>query len=134
MAYSGYLVKVGTYVFPMQAISFATYKASHKVQDYDSYRDGNGVLHRTVLSHAPDKVEFESRSLTNTEYNDIMSNIQSQYSIAKERKASVQVFIPELNDYVTQDMYLVEPEVTIIRQENSSTLIYDKMRFAFVGY
>ena len=134
MAYNGYLIKVGTYTFPMQAILFATYKTSHKVQDLDSYRDANGVLHRNVLSHVPDKVEFEIRGMTNKVFDNIIGNIQSQYTKASERKASVEVFVPELNTYITQDMYLVEPEITILKQVDSSTLIYDKTRIAFVGY
>lgn len=135
MAYSGYLLKVGTYTFPMRGIILKSYKVSWKIQDLDPYRDANGVLHRNALSHIPAKIEFEMGvGLTNTEYDDIMNNIRSQYTIASERKASITAFIPELGDYITQDMYMPDPEITIIRQESSSTLIYDTIRFAFIGY
>lgn len=134
MAYSGYLLKVGEYTFPLQTILYGTYKAAPKVQDWDSYRDANGVLHRNVIDHVPIKVEFEVRRMTNTVYESIMDNIRAAYTKPKERKTTITAFIPELNEYVTQAVYLVEPEITILRQVDSSTLVYDKMRFAFVGY
>lgn len=135
MAYQGYLLKVGDYIFPMRGIILKSYKVSWKVQDLDPYRDANGVLHRNALNHVPAKVEFEMRSgLTNAAYDVIMNNIRSQYTNSLERKSSVSLFIPELGEYRTQDMYLAEPEITIIRQENNNTLIYDKIRFAWIGY
>ena len=135
MAYSGYLLKIGNYTFPMRGIILKSYKVSWKVQDLDPYRDGNGVLHRNPLEHVPAKVEFEMRSgLTNTEYDGIMNNIRSNYTSAIERKSSVTLFIPELGEYRTQDMYLAEPEITIIRQEGTNKLIYDTIRFAWIGY
>lgn len=133
--YAGYLIKIGTYTFPMKGIVLKTYKTSYKYQDLDPYRDGNGKLHRNVLSNVPAKVEFEMRSgMTNKEYDVIMSNIRGQYTNVPERKSSVTLFIPELGDYITQDMYLAEPEITIIRQESTDTLVYDTIRFAWIGY
>lgn len=135
MAYLGYLLQIGNYTFPMRGIILKSYKVEWNIQDLDPYRDANGILHRNALPHTPAKIEFELRSgLTNTEYDDIMNNIRSQFTIAQERKASVTAFIPEFGNYVTQDMYMPDPQITIIRQENSATLIYDTIRFAFIGY
>ena len=133
--YSGYLLKVGTYTFPNKYIVLKTYKGSYKVQDLDPFRDGTGVLHRNALDHVPPTVEFQVRTgLTNYQYDDIMNNIRSQFTIPLERKASVTCFIPELGEYVTANMYMPDPEITIIRQENNSTLIYDTITFKFIGY
>lgn len=137
MAYSGYLIKIGNYTLPMKGIVLKSYKVAYKVQDLDPFRNGKGVLVRNVLPNIPAKVEFEMRSgLTSTEYDVIMTNIRSNYIQGKEaeRKSNVTLFIPELGDYITQDMYLAEPEITIIRQESSSVLIYDTIRFAWIGY
>lgn len=135
MAYSGYLLKVGTYTFPMRGIILKSYKVSYKYQDLDPYRDANGKLHRNVVSNVPAKVEFEVRSgLTNAEYDVIMNSVRGQFTNQAERKANVTLYIPELGSYITQDMYLAEPEITIIRQENSGTLVYDTIRFAWIGY
>lgn len=137
MAYSGYLIKIGNYTFPMKGIVLKSYKVAYKVQDLDPFRNGKGVLVRNVLPNIPAKVEFEMRSgLTSTEYDVIINNIRNNYIQGKEaeRKSNVTLFIPELGDYITQNMYLAEPEITIIRQESSSVLIYDTIRFAWIGY
>lgn len=89
MAYGGYLVKVGNYVIPMTFIKADSYKISHKIQDLDSYRDANGLLHRNALSHVPDKLEFECvPMLTNTEMNAVVSAIRGQFSLSAKRTAS----------------------------------------------
>ena len=135
MGYNNYLLKIGNYTFPMKGVVLKSYKCSYKVQDLDPTRDGNGVMHRNPLPNIPVKVEFEMRSgLTNKEYDVIMNNIRNNYTIPIERKSSVTLFVPELGDYVTQNMYLAEPEITIIRQESSDTLVYDTIRFAWIGY
>ena len=133
MAYSGYLVKVGNYTFPNQFIIMKSYKASNKVQDLDPYRDANGVLHRNAIAHIPPTCSFQVRQLTNTEYDSIMGSIRSNFTNARERKASVSVFIPELGDYVTSDMYMPDPEITIIAQQGN-VLKYDTITFEFIGY
>lgn len=134
MAYGGYLVKVGNYVIPMTFIKADSYKISHKIQDLDSYRDANGLLHRNALSHVPDKLEFECvPMLTNTEMNAVVSAIRGQFSLSAERKASVQAYLPEEDRYVTQDMYMPDPEFQMYYADGTK-VIYDAVRFAFIGY
>lgn len=138
MAYSGYLVKVGTgssqYTIPLSFIKAESYQAEHLVQDMDSYRDANGVLHRNALTHVPDKCEFECVPLlTNTEMNAVLSAIRSRFDVPLERKLSVTMYVPELNDYVTQDMYMPDPQFTIYYADNNE-IKYNSVRFAFIGY
>ena len=59
MAYSGYLIKVGTFTIPLSIIRAETYSAYESTTDLDSYVDGNGELHRNALDHKAYKVEFE---------------------------------------------------------------------------
>ena len=135
MAYSGYLVKIGTYIIPNNLIVLKTYKAAYNIQDLDPYRDGNGVLHRNALPHVPPKVEFQIKpGLTNTKFDIIMNNIRGQYTIPAERKGVVSIFIPELGNYVETNAYMPDPEISIIRIENSSTVIYDAITLKFIGY
>lgn len=135
MAYNGYLIRIGNYEFPSRYIVFKTYKAAYNVQDLDPYRDGNGVLHRNALAHIPPTCEFQLRSgMTNLRFDEIMNNLRANYTIPLERKANVSVFIPELGGYVETEMYMKEPEVTIIRQESNSVVIYDTITLKFVGY
>ena len=135
MAYSGYLVKVGTYTIPLSFIKAESYKVTHLIQDLDSYRDADGVLHRNALSHVPDKCEFECvPMLTNTEISTVVNSIRAQFTNAAERKASVTIYIPETDSYVTnEDMYMPDPEYNIYYAD-ASIIQYNSVRFAFIGY
>lgn len=134
MAYAGYLIKVGTYTIPLSFIKAESYKATHLIQDLDSYRDANGVLHRNALTAVPDKVEFECvPMLTNTEMNAVVSSIRAQFTVAPERKASVNYYIPETDSYATANMYMPDPEFSMYYADGSY-IQYNAVRFAFIGY
>ena len=106
MAYSGFLIKVGDYIIPANKyIKADSYSVYRNIQDLDSYRDANGFLHRNVLSHVANKVEFETPAMiNNVEFANLMKNIQRNYmSSLEERKALVTLYIPEIDDYVILD-------------------------------
>lgn len=134
MAYNGFLIKVGNYAIPFKYMKADSYTAYRSIQDLDSYRDANGVLHRTALTHVPNKVEFETPAmLTDKTFSELMSNIQTNFTNANERKASVTMYVPETNEYVTQDMYM--PDITPkIYHADSKKIQYDSIRLAFIGY
>lgn len=143
--YLGYLLKIkGTsgqyasdYTFPLEYIQFETFKPLKSIQDKDSYRDGDGELHRTVVPAKIVKVEFQLReNLTATEYCSIMSNISGRYTKADERKCQIDVYLPETAVYTGAiDVYLPDPEVVIKRADNNDfELIYKSVRMAFIGY
>lgn len=135
MAYNGYLLKVGNYVIdPKKYIAAESYQVTRNVQDLDSYRDANGVLHRNALAHAPIKVEFTTPAMmTNREVAEFMGNIRSQTTNEIERKYTVEVYVPELDDYVTDDMYMPDPQFTIYGSYDNH-LTYKATRIAFIGY
>ena len=134
MAYEGYLIKVGDYTIPFKYIKAESYTAYRSIQDLDSYRDADGVLHRTALTHVPNKVEFETPAmLTDKTFSDLMLNIQSNFTNENERKSSVTMYVPELNSYVTQDMYM--PDITPeIYHADKNKIQYAPIRLAFIGY
>jgi len=138
MAYSGYLVKVGGsqsgYAIPLSFIKAESYKVTKLIQDLDSYRDTDGVLHRNALSHFAIKCEFECvPMLTNAEINSVVSSIRAKYSSLPERKAVVSVYVPETDEYIEQDMYM--PDIEYDMYYADSTMIqYSSVRFAFIGY
>ena len=136
MGYNGYIVKVGSYTFPMEYVSWESFKGTLGIQDLDSFRDGNGVLHRNVLDYAIPKVEFQLReNITNKEFDVIMNNIRSQYSNAIERKSLVTMYIPEIGGYIEYaDMYMPDIEVQIKCQIDPTTLKYKSVRFAWIAY
>ena len=135
MAFGGYLLRVGNYeIDGTNYIQEKSYKATRNIQDLESYRDANGVLHRNALEHVPLKIEINTReNLTNEELGTFLGNIRSQCTIAAERKCVVTAFIPELNDYVTQEMYMPDPDITI-KIIKDGVVKYDSVRLAWIGY
>lgn len=135
MAYAGYLVKVGEYeVLADKFIKSQSYKATLSVQDLDSYRDANGVLHRTALSHRVNKVEFETPAmLTNTQIAELFGNIADNYTVPAERKFVGTFYVPELDEYMSQDMYMSDPSFTIYGIFDG-VIKYSPVRIAFIAY
>lgn len=136
MAFNGYLLKVGNYTVPHSMMALESYSVSYLVQDLDSYRDGNGQLHRNALRSKAIKIEFQTKNmLTNTEFANLMSNIRSQFINANEKKVRVTCYIPETDEYVTQSAYIpdVTPEIYNI-DEKRNTLYIKSTRLAFIGY
>ena len=135
MAYQGYLIKVGDYIISgKDFIRADSYNATLIVQDLDSYRDMEGVLHRTALTHRVNKIEFETRAmLTDTQMEELLSNIRNNYINASERKVSATVYVPELNEYMTQDMYLADLQFSMYGVFNG-VIRYNPVRFAFIAY
>lgn len=134
MAYAGYLIKVGTYTIPLSIMRAETYTVFMSITDLDSYVDANGYLHRNALDHIANKVEFETIPLMdNTQFSSLMANLYSQMTETKERKASVTCYIPEIDDYVTQDMYMPDIKPTLYYADDSK-IQYNQVRLAFIGY
>lgn len=134
MAYSGYLIKVGTFTIPLSIIRAETYSAYESTTDLDSYVDGNGELHRNALDHKAYKVEFETvPMLTDKEFGSLMASIRVQYTVSKEKKSLVTLYVPELDDYVSQYMY--EPDITpTLYFADANKVQYEQIRLAFISY
>ena len=69
MAYQGYHIKFSdNTTLPYNYMSHGSYQSTpNQRMDLDSYRDGNGILHRTALPHTATKIEWETPYLNNTE-------------------------------------------------------------------
>lgn len=135
MSYQGWLIKVGNYnIDAKKYIRADSYKTSMKPVDLDSYTDAYGYLHRFVLDHVPSKTEFETpEMLTNADMSALMAGISANYTIPKERKASVTVYVPEYDSYLTQDMYLVDPEFQMYGNYHG-VIHYRPVRLCFIAY
>lgn len=134
MGYNGYLIKVGNYTIPLDKISYKTYKITRNGQDRDSLHSEGGTLFRNALDNFIPKVEFELvPMLTDVEMEDILSKIRESYTNTEEQKSTASIWVPMINDYVTQSVYL--PDVTFsICYADSTMCQYDKVRLAFIGY
>lgn len=134
MAYEGYLVQIGNYKIPMKFIQAENYTVTLNSQDLDSYQDANGNLQRTALNNFVPKVEFQTRPmLTRDQMNELFSNIRANYTNAVERRSTAKIYIPELDSYVTQSVYLSDPEFTIWGIIDGK-IYYNSLRIAFIGY
>ena len=132
--YNGTLIKLGNYELPLRYIKAETYQVLFSTNDLDSYRDANGELHRNALDHKVAKVEFQTPPLlTNHQVSELMRNIQLQYTNAREKKLLVTMYIPEMDDYVTQEMYIPDIQFTIYGIFGS-VIKYNAFRLAFIGY
>ena len=134
MAYSGFLVKVGSYTVPFRYIEAKKYKCGIKGQDLDSYRDANGILHREALKNVSIKVEWETpNDIDETALRPFMDAINGQYTDSTEKKAVVTAYMPEKGQYVTMECYAPDIEYTI-NYADGKTVQYDSFRIAFIGY
>lgn len=134
MAYQGYLLKVGTTKIPHKYMRAETYKALLSTNDLDSFRDGNGELHRDALEHKVGKVEFETPPLlTDTEMAQFLNYFQSNYIDAIEKNLYVEFYVPELNDYLVQKMYIPDINFTLYFADENKVQ-YNQTRIALISY
>ena len=131
MAFSNYLVKVGSYTIPMEYMAYGTYTiAANQRQDLDSYRDADGVLHRNVLPHTATKIEFNTIILSAIQFRELINGINSNLSSQLERKATVTYYDEESDSYKTGSFYM--PGTMEYKRLNKE--MYDNMRIAFIEY
>lgn len=133
--FSGYILKIGDFIFPMKYIVEDSLQITKTVQDLDSYRDSNGVLHRNALEHWVADITFDVVPfLTGEELASLMGSIRRNYIIAAERRVNVTVFIPEENDYITQEMYMPDIQIPVFSAESNGKILYQSFSMEFIGY
>ena len=134
MAYQGYLLKTGNYIFPLELIRAETYEITKNEQDLDSYTDASGELHRNALEHWVVKIEFEVIGmLDNIQLAQLWANLQNNYLNSTEKCSNLEFYLPELDSYITQKAYI--PTVsTPMSYVDHEKIVYQQVRFAFIGY
>lgn len=75
-------------------------------QDLDSYRDADGVMHRTALAHTASVIEFNVKTLNEEEMSSLMSAVRESYINYNERDADCSYFDPETGEMKTGHFYL----------------------------
>ena len=135
MAYSGYLIKIGTYTVPFKYIKAESYSCVWSVVDFDSYRDANGELHRDAVSDRRTmKVEWETPDLSDSDFTTLMTAIKNQFISAVAKSCTVTAYMPEEDAYKTDKCYLTSDVNFTIRYADANGLRYNPVRFAFIGY
>ena len=133
MAYQGYLIKVGSTVFPMKYIRAETYKCTPNQRiDQDSDSDATGVLHRNVLPHTRSKIEFETPQMLRGA--DVLA-ISTLLGLAgnARRDVTITYWDHESQDYKTGKCYVPDISYQLMRNTGDD-LVYMPIRYAFIEY
>lgn len=129
MAFNGsWYIKVGDYPIPLKFMAYKTYKSSRNVQDLDSYRDGDGVLHRNVLPHIVHKAEFETPILTNAQFRELMTNIRN--NIDEDTHDCTFIMYDDFKNTYTEELEGYMPGTLEFEHFNKN--IYEPMRLAVI--
>lgn len=134
MAYNNYLISTqGGGQLNMKYIGIDSYSVTYSTLDLDSFRDANGVLHRTALSHRVGKVEFSTPIMRHSDVQAFMTWLRTSFRSGYEKKMMVSFYNPETDTYISQEMYV--PDITFkVLQNSPQGLIYQPTRVAFIGY
>lgn len=138
MAFSGYLIKVGTpgVVIPLKYMRAETYKVTPNQRlEWSAERDVNGYLHRVTVENKPPKIEFNTPLMSNADINALNNMLNSAYSEPGERKLAVEYYDPETDSYKTHDCYMPDVAYEIRNVDVANNIInYEELRYAFIGY
>jgi len=139
MAFNGVLIKLGGSsgtAIPMKFISAETYQITpNQRMELTAERDSNGVLHRSVVSNKPVKIEFETPYLNNTQVQALNTLLTSNYTVASERKISVYYYDTSSDSYKTESCYVPDIQYTINHIDVAGQkIVYNPIRIAFIGY
>lgn len=136
MAFSGSLLKYGSYNIPLSYIRLDTYKVIPNARmDLDSYRDADATLRRYALKHTVTKIEFQTKIMREADMETLMSNIRSNYISYEEKNANCEYWDPENGIYKSGILYIdANTEWTIYSAALGGGLMYNSTRFAFIEY
>ncbi len=128
------LFKFGTTSFA-NLIKYGTFKITPNArQDLDSYRDADGVLHRTALSHTATIVEFDLIMLKESKMRPLVDSIVSNYINYNERDAQCTYFDPETGTTKTGHFYIDSNLSFSVFAVWDGEIVYNEQHFKFVEY
>lgn len=129
MAFSGYLIKINGTAFPNKYILMDSYNSTpNQLIDDDSYTDGDGKLHRNVLSHTRSKIEFSTVPKLS-----LVDKMAIQAFIPVRVKLTVEYWNEESNTYQIGELYV--PDITYpIHDVTATNITYNSFRIAFIEY
>lgn len=131
MAFQGYFIKVGNYTIPLTFMKLESYTSMpDQRQDLDSYRDADGYLHRTVLSHTATKLEFETPYMRRKDMQQLIQGIRNSFTNVLARQCQVTYYDDETDSYKTGTFYM--PGTIEFKWYNKE--IYAPTRIAFIEY
>jgi hypothetical protein len=103
-------------------------------QDLDSYRDADGVLQRTALSHTATTVEFDVKMLREPQMRKLMDAITGSYINYNERDAQCTYYDPETGKLKTGHFYIDSNLKFGLYAVWNGEKVYKETHFKFVEY
>lgn len=121
---------------PLGKIRYDTYQTTpNQALDLDSYRAETGVLIRNVLSHTATKIEFNTPSMTNIQWEEVWNIIKAGFNNSTERKLKLKYYDQMSATYKTGWFYVPDVNFTIRNIDEANGIInYDEIRVAFIEY
>ncbi len=128
MAYQGYLFSINNTPFPGKYIAQGTYQISpNQKQDDNTYTDGDGELHRDVLSHKRTKFEFTTTHIREGDNRILQGLFPDDLTI------NVNYWNPRKGIYETGICYT--PDITFtVYDADPTDVLYSPIRLAFIEY
>lgn len=138
--FSGWLIKAvtnGTPVeIPLKYIRAETYTVTpDQRMEWSAERDVTGVLHRETVANLPPKIEFNTPLMPNSDINTLNGIIKAALTDYLQRNITIQFYDPERDQYWEWDCYMPDVKYTIrMADVPNSTIHYEQLRYAFIGY
>ena len=136
--FQGWLVKVGSSLtlVPTEMIEAESYKVTpDQRMEESAERDTTGYLWRDTVRNTPPKIEFNTPPVNNTQVAALNAIFQSAFTVKSQRKLQVAFFDPEEDCYKIWDCYMPDVEYPMhLIDPDAKTILYDSIRYAFIGY
>lgn len=128
------LFKFGSVIFD-DYVRYGTYNITPNArQDLDSYRDADGVLQRTALTHTATSIDFTTRAMWSEMFEPLISAMVASYINFNERDAMCEYYDPETRQAKTGHFYLDSNWKPNIMRKIGDRIFYGETNFSFVEY
>lgn len=130
MAFEGWVIKNGSTVLNNDLLAEKGYKSNPDQQtDEDSYTDGNGKLHRNILSHLRSKIWLSTNELS------VAEKLHIQTVLPSRRVVTLTYWNDEREAYLSGDFYV--PDIDWVMQEidkDTFARTYDPISVTLIEY
>lgn len=130
MAFGDYVFKVGELSFPLELIAPKGYDTTPNQRiDKNSYRDGRGKLHRTILPEKPSSVRINTiDDLTDAQ------TLQIQALFPNRDLVTASYWNKESNTYEIATFYMPDIKWVINRFDEDGQPRYQALELQFIAY
>ncbi len=130
MAFGNYVFKVGELSFPLKLIAPKGYDTTPNQRiDKNSYRDGRGKLHRTILPEKPSTVKIKTiDNLTEIQTQQIQALFPSRDTV------TASYWNKESNAYKTATFYMPDINWVINYFDDNLQPRYQALDLEFIAY